>query len=122
MIVIPVIDLKGGLVVRGIAGRREEYRPIVSQLASEPAPWAIAQAFVEHFGFRNVYVADLDAITGREPDFDAYDEISRSGLSPWIDAGVGTIQQARALLKTSGSIIVGLESLASPEELAEIVA
>jgi uncharacterized protein related to proFAR isomerase len=30
MQVIPVIDLKDGVVVHGIAGRREEYRPLVS--------------------------------------------------------------------------------------------
>ena len=29
MEVIPVLDLKGGLVVRGVAGRRDEYRPVV---------------------------------------------------------------------------------------------
>ena len=31
MKILPVIDLKGGVVVRGVAGRRDEYRPIVSQ-------------------------------------------------------------------------------------------
>ena len=37
MEVIPVIDLLGGQVVRGVAGRRDEYRPIVSQIAEAVA-------------------------------------------------------------------------------------
>ena len=36
MRVIGVLDLKGGVVVRGVAGRRHEYRPIVSPLSPQP--------------------------------------------------------------------------------------
>jgi phosphoribosylformimino-5-aminoimidazole carboxamide ribotide isomerase len=122
MQVIPVIDLKGGVVVRGVAGRREEYRPIVSQLVSDPTPKAVAEAFVQIFGFSHVYVADLDAIGGRPPDFAAYEEIAACGLIPWIDAGIQTSGQAMQLRSGACSIISGLESLDSPEELHEIVA
>jgi phosphoribosylformimino-5-aminoimidazole carboxamide ribotide isomerase len=121
MRVIPVIDLKGGLVVRGMAGRRDEYRPIVSQIASEPTPRAVAEAFAQRLGFSNVYVADLDAIEGVPLDFSAYDVITACGLTPWIDAGVGTAQQARQLGSGTFSIISGLESLSSPDELQGIV-
>ena len=38
MQIIPVLDLKGGLVVRGIAGRRELYKPVVSALCSTADP------------------------------------------------------------------------------------
>ena len=62
MQIIPVIDLLGGQVVRGIGGRRSEYRPIESQLVAGSDPGAIATAFVEHFGATTCYVADLDAI------------------------------------------------------------
>jgi phosphoribosylformimino-5-aminoimidazole carboxamide ribotide isomerase len=122
MKVIPVIDLKGGIVVRGVAGRREDYRPIVSQLVSKPTPRAVAEAFVERFGFREVYIADLDAIAGREPNYVAYREILGCGLTLWIDAGVGALDQAHALLHLPGYLIVGLESLESPDELARIIA
>lgn len=122
MRIIPVIDLKGGLVVRGVAGRREEYRPIVSQIASAPSPKAVAQAFVQSFGFNHVYVADLDAIGGQSPDFAAYEQIAACGLTPWIDAGIGTAGEAMQLRSGTPSIISGLESLDSLEELQEIVA
>lgn len=122
MIVVPVIDLKGGVVVRGVAGRRGEYRPIVSRIAREPTPRAVAEVFAQRFGFRQTYIADLDAIHGRPANFAVYHEIAACGLRPWIDAGVGTVEQALQLIELEASIIVGLESLASPEELPKIVA
>jgi phosphoribosylformimino-5-aminoimidazole carboxamide ribotide isomerase len=121
MRIVPVIDLKGGLVVRGMAGRRDEYRPIVSQLVREPTPQAVAEVFARRFGFSKVYVADLDAIGGAPPDFSAYEAITACGLTPWIDAGVETAQQAKQLGSGTFSIISGLESLRSPDELQGIV-
>ena len=121
MRVIPVIDLKSGLVVRGVAGRREEYRPIVSQLTSEPTPQAVAAAFAQRFGFRAVYVADLDAIGGQAPDVCAYQQIAAAGLSLWIDAGMATAETVFPS-GTPTSIIVGLESLTSDQELRQSIA
>ena len=120
MNIIPVIDLKAGLVVRGVAGRREEYRPIVSQLVSEPSPRAVARALVQRFNFRQVYIADLDAIAGQLPNLRAYQDILACGLTPWIDAGVATVEAAQSLLDL-GKIIVGLESLRCLAALPRIV-
>ena len=84
MQIIPVIDLLAGQVVRGIAGRRHEYRPIQSSLAPDPAPRAVARAYVEQLGVDHVYVADLDAIGGAEPAWDRYAQIADSGLRLWV--------------------------------------
>src|SRR6187431_505841 len=89
MRVIPVIDLMYGQVVRGVAGRRSEYRPIQSQIAADARPATVARAFVERFGFETVYVADLDAIGGGAPDLISLEMIARAGLNLWVDAGVG---------------------------------
>lgn len=121
MRIIPVIDLKAGVVVRGVAGRREEYRPIVSQLVAEPTVQAVAEAFAKQFGFREVYVADLDAIAGRPLNLTAYEVIAACGMTPWIDAGIATAEQTTSLPGSPASIIAGLESLASPDELQRIV-
>jgi phosphoribosylformimino-5-aminoimidazole carboxamide ribotide isomerase len=135
MRVIPVIDLMNGQVVRGIGGRRSEYRPIHSQLAAGASPATIARAFVEHFGFDTAYVADLDAIQasgGRKSSGDvpfnpdAWRAIQSAGLSLWLDAGVGTLAATKFILNEADSLglaprlIIGLESLQSPDELAEI--
>lgn len=128
MDIIPVIDLKAGVVVRGIAGRREEYRPLVSQLCSSASPRDVAQGFVRTFGFRTAYVADLDAISGAKPDWAAYEAIHAAGLSLWVDAGVGTweraqqiagiIQQARYGVD---QVVLGLESLQDSAVLPEML-
>ena len=76
--VLPVIDLKGKLVVRGIAGQRHTYEPIRSRIATDSSPATIARAFVQ-IGFTEVYVADLDAIGGEEPDWQSYEEIEAAG-------------------------------------------
>src|SRR4051812_42360074 len=122
MRVIPVIDLMRGQVVRGVAGNRSEYRPIKSQIASDADPATIARALVERFGFRIVYVADLDAIQGGSPNLRAWEEISRAGLLLWIDAGLGDPEACLAVaerlrsLKIEAQFIVGLESLRDPSE------
>ena len=131
MRVIPVIDLMGGLVVRGVAGRRSEYQPIRSKLVPDSQPRSAAQAFAEQFGFTTVYVADLDSIThvGDEPPFfaEAYEQIAHRGLSLWLDAGIGTAAMAarlQALVAPLGidtDFVIGLESLKSASELADIV-
>ncbi|MBX3443190.1 MAG: hypothetical protein KF774_12360 [Planctomyces sp.] len=119
--VLPVLDLLGGQVVHGIAGRRQNYRPVDSQLAPSARPSAIASAFRIRFGFREAYVADLDAIQGGPLQQGALVDIQRSGLDLWLDAGV---RDARDVERLAGfrpaRIILGLESLDHPNRLAEI--
>ena len=127
MRVIPVIDLLHGQVVRGIAGRRSEYRPIQSSIADDADPATIARAFSEQFGFQSVYVADLDAIEGRPPNVEAWKQINAAGLSLWLDAGIGTPPAAAALaeplseLASVCTIILGLESIPDPQCVTDIV-
>jgi phosphoribosylformimino-5-aminoimidazole carboxamide ribotide isomerase len=119
--IIPVIDLLGGVVVRGVAGRRSEYRPIVSQIAADSRPETVARAFVEQFGFKTAYVADLDAIGGRAPNVEAWKEIGEAGLELLLDAGAGTASDCLAIHRQltgrtlTAQIVVGLESLKNPD-------
>jgi phosphoribosylformimino-5-aminoimidazole carboxamide ribotide isomerase len=125
--VIPVIDLMHAQVVRGVGGRRDEYRPIQSLLAADAEPRTVARALAAA-GFRDTYVADLDAIRGAPPAWSIYEELMRSGLELWVDAGLSTAQQARAMLEFQSegqsltAIVAGLESLEGPDALAEMCA
>ncbi len=127
MQVIPVLDLMGGQVVRGVAGRRHEYRPIESVLAADARPATVARALAET-GFRVAYVADLDAIGGAEPAWAIYQELLAAGLRPWIDAGVSNVEQAEALSRFEfggrglEAVVAGLESLSDPAMLADLLA
>jgi len=124
--VIPVLDLMAGLVVRGVGGRRHEYRPIESMLAADARPRTVALALAA-IGFRTVYVADLDAIGGKEPAWAIYREVLEAGLEPWVDAGVSGVEQASALSdfdvagRGLAAIVAGLESLPDPQTLAELL-
>lgn len=126
MQILPVIDLMHGKVVRGVAGRRSDYRPIESRLCDSAEPAVVAQALVDQFQFEQMYVADLDAIAGAEPAWQTYEQIAASGVRLLIDAGVGDVERASALAgsKAAGhapaGVIVGLESVATPQQLREI--
>jgi phosphoribosylformimino-5-aminoimidazole carboxamide ribotide isomerase len=122
--ILPVLDLMQGQIVRGIAGRRDEYRPIISKLIDTAAPIAVARAFRTRFGFDEFYLADLDAIQNGQPAFEVYDRLQREGFRLWIDAGIRTHQDdalAALLESAAAGIIVGLESVAGPAELQQIV-
>lgn len=126
MRVIPVIDLLRGQVVRGVGGRRDEYRPIKSVLAADARPATVGRSLVKH-GFRTTYVADLDAIAGAPPAWSIYESLLGAGLELWIDAGTTNEADARQLAeyraegKPLSAIVAGLESLAGPEALAAMV-
>lgn len=126
MRIIPVMDLIRGQVVRGVGGRRDEYRPVQSVLAADARPRSIAQAFAER-GFREVYIADLDAIGGAAPALETYGVIASFGLELWIDAGLADLSRAAALADVQfagrpvAGIIAGLESIPDFELLAAMV-
>src|SRR4051794_13777326 len=96
LLVLPVIDLMRGLVVRGVGGRRESYEPIRSLLCDDARPASVARALAEA-GFRQTYVADLDAIAGAPPAWSTYAELIRAGLDLWVDAGISSAARAQDL-------------------------
>jgi phosphoribosylformimino-5-aminoimidazole carboxamide ribotide isomerase len=122
MRIIPVLDLMKGRVVRGIAGRRDEYRPVESRLARSALPFEVARAFRDELGLDEFYVADLDALRGAEPDYDLYGKLGRSGFRLLVDAGVQGPGRASRLADSGvAGVVAALETLPGPGTLAEIV-
>ena len=110
-----------GIVVRGIAGRRSEYRAVVSRLVASAEPVAVAEAFRTHLGLSELYLADLDAIAGHAPALPTYRALLRLGFRLWIDAGVRDRRRADLLAAEGAGVVVGLETVAGPDALAEIL-
>lgn len=119
MKILPVLDVMNGEVVRGVGGRRHEYRPLVSRLTASCHPLDVARALRGHFGADEFYVADLDAILGGEPACAIYAALRQDGFRLWVDAGVRRMTQACQLAESGiDSVVAGLETVAGPAELA----
>jgi phosphoribosylformimino-5-aminoimidazole carboxamide ribotide isomerase len=119
-IVIPVIDLKAGLVVHARAGQRELYRPISTPLSPSSEPHDILAGLLGLAEFGTVYAADLDAI-GRVGDHrPVLETLARAHpVEFWVDAGVQTVAEAAAIPAPLVPV-VGSESVRSIAELAQI--
>lgn len=121
MRIIPVIDILNGQVVRGVAGRRSEYRTVESVLTTATDPLSIAIAFREQLGLTTIYVADLDAIVQARPNWQIYEELAAHGFMTWIDAGLRHVDDAEAVLDCGASAVVaGLETWPNAEGLHQL--
>jgi len=119
---LPVLDLKEGHVVRGVGGRRNEYRPIVSRWTASSEPVEVARALRDRFGLHHFYVADLDAICEGTPHRQAISALVEEGFTLDVDAGVRSERDCAAVLEHPGCrSVIGLETLDSPAVLEQIV-
>jgi phosphoribosylformimino-5-aminoimidazole carboxamide ribotide isomerase len=119
-----VVDVRHGLAVRARGGRREEYAPI-DRVAGDVIPRgdaeALARTYVERFGVGGLYLADLDAIEGRQPHVALTRAIASIGAPLWLDVGIASAEDAcRALDCGATRVIVGLETLPSFQVLESI--
>ena len=118
--IIPVIDLKDGLVVAARPGKRQTYRPLATPLCPEPDILAVSRAYLSLFPFRTFYIADLNAI---ENNGDNHTLIMRllethGDISLWIDAGLEPFMYENSMLfRDRVSIILGSETGISPDQL-----
>ncbi len=122
MKVIPAIDVLNGIVVHAVRGKRREYQPLQSTLCSSVEPLEVAEAF-RKLGFSELYMADLDAITGGAENFQVLKRIAdETGLKLMVDAGINDIERAQKLLNNQVSkVIIGTETLQSKSFVAEAV-
>lgn len=121
MIVLPVLDLLDGRVVRGIAGRRDEYRPIVSSLTASNDAFDVVRAIRDRFDLNRFYVADLDGILKQQPNLSLLEQLIASDVELLVDSGVANSADAQTLLKVGVTrVIVGLESCRTPDDLAAV--
>ena len=139
MQVIPVLDVKNSLVVRGVMGDRANYRPIETPLSSGAGPLDVARGLLALHPFEALYIADLDAIEGLavegvvaesekhrrrgEPDADLMAALvaAHPGVTLWLDAGVGSFDEAMAIEALPGVLcVVGSESVEDAETVRRL--
>jgi phosphoribosylformimino-5-aminoimidazole carboxamide ribotide isomerase len=117
--IIPVMDVRADVVVRAIAGRREEYCGIVSRLTDSYDPLVVAEALRQFVGTDELYMADLDAIMDGRPNYRLMTELASRGFRTWVDAGVSVEACDELLVHDTGCavVIVGLEKVNNPVTL-----
>ncbi|KAF3982806.1 MAG: hypothetical protein HFP81_10740 [Methylococcales symbiont of Hymedesmia sp. n. MRB-2018] len=89
MNLIPVIDLKEGVVVSALQGKRNIYQPIKSTLSSSPSIEDILQGFLSIYPFKRFYIADINAITDSGNNQQLIDKLINqySSIEFWLDNG-----------------------------------
>jgi phosphoribosylformimino-5-aminoimidazole carboxamide ribotide isomerase len=122
MRVIPVIDLKDGRAVHAVRGERERYRPVRSLIAAEDGdPLSLARAFRSDLRLDELYVADLDAISGHGAHAGTIGALAHEARV-MVDAGAGEPEAAQALLDLGAHrIVVGTETLTGPGALDRLL-
>jgi phosphoribosylformimino-5-aminoimidazole carboxamide ribotide isomerase len=125
MRLIPVIDLLDGQAVHAIRGERARYQPVKSVLCSQPDPLALARAFRDQLGLREIYVADLNAIQGfsRTRHRDVIAELAGTKkIDVILDAGIPDLQQAQEYLESGiRKVVVGSETLRTLDSLQHLL-
>ncbi len=104
-------DLLGGVVVRGVRGQRDRYRPIseYSQVVATADPEAVIRAIRP----RETYVADLDRITGRGDNLGTVAALSRLTRT-MVDAGAAMPEDVARMRPAAHAVILGTETASLP--------
>jgi HisA/HisF family protein len=111
MRIVPVLDLKGGIVVHARRGQRANYAPLHSSLVDGCQPLAVAKALCAVCRTSSLYVADLDGLAGEPVDVATLRDLA-TVAQLWVDAGA-TAPEREAVLTRTGVArnVVGTESL-----------
>jgi phosphoribosylformimino-5-aminoimidazole carboxamide ribotide isomerase len=119
--IIPVLDIKNGVVVRGVMGNRAAYRPIQTPLSATPEPLDVARGLLSLAPFKALYIADLDAIEGRPANVATVSALAAAfpGIELWLDPGLHTAGEVAAHLVSPGvAVVIGSETIDSAETIA----
>jgi phosphoribosylformimino-5-aminoimidazole carboxamide ribotide isomerase len=121
MELIPVIDLKGGVVVRARMGERRSYRPIETPLSPTCTAIDVVRGLRTLHPFETFYVADLDAIEGVGDNLsDLVHLASQFELTLWVDNGAADLAGARRCLDAGLCPVVGSETQRDPSLVASL--
>lgn len=119
MQIIPVIDLKDGVVVHARQGMRESYQPIHSELCRSPDIFAVIEAYLTLYDFTTFYLADLNALEHGGQQDALIDEAAKHFPKKtfWLDQG---FRMPNAYHSDNVKTVLGSESV--QENTVEMIA
>lgn len=121
MDILPVLDLRDGIVVHARRGERASYAPLRSPLLAGSDPLDVLGAMLAATARAKgsgppsaAYLADLDGIVRGAPQWSLLDRLrAHSPVPLWLDAGFADAEAAHAAAQRGFVPVVGSESLAS---------
>ena len=120
MQVIPVIDVKGGVVVHAHGGNRSAYAPLNSPLAEGCNPVAVVEGLMRVHPFETLYVSDLDGIMQSTPDIHTVHALKAAfpNLEIWLDNGLPSSGLVAEKFQELARVrpVIGTESLRHTDE------
>jgi phosphoribosylformimino-5-aminoimidazole carboxamide ribotide isomerase len=119
--IIPVIDILNSKAVHAIKGERTKYKPLISELFKSSDPIEIIKILNHRYNFDEIYLADLDAIIKKNPNYEIISKITKfQNLKLILDPG---IVKSEDILKFSRfnikKLILGLETINSFEVIRD---
>lgn len=121
-LIVPVVDIRQGLAVHAVAGKREKYQPWIDEVGRAMTPQALAEQFATRWRPRWLYVADLDGIVDGQPQPAAWPRLPGVATRILIDAGFHREEEVRAAIDRGYDVILGTESLPSLDWAGELIA
>lgn len=112
--IIPVVDLMAGRVVHARHGDRQNYKPLETPYSPMAEPVAVVQGMLRVANFKTFYVADLDALMGKEPQRQLLERLAVSFPERifWIDLGMhGVGMRPGHIMGKRSWPVIGSESL-----------
>lgn len=120
MKLIPVIDLMHTRVVSAKRGHRHTYAPSDTPLCRSSQPQAVLSALLNLHSFDTLYIADLDAISGKGSNLESIRGLclDHPEITFWVDNGLTELEQLCQFARP----VIGSESLTSGEMLSRLIA
>jgi HisA/HisF family protein len=115
--IIPVIDILNSKAVHAKKGERTKYKTLKSYLFHSSNPVEIIREIKNKFNFYEFYVADLDSIINKTPNFQILKEILEiADIEVILDPGVVDLKEIHQYTRFKiKSLILGLETIRSLE-------
>ena len=115
--IIPVIDIFKKEAVHAVKGERENYRLLKSYLFDTSNPVEILKELYEKYNFNLFYIADLDAIIKKTPNYELISKIlALLPIDIIIDPGIISIKDVKYYFSYNiQKLILGLETISDLE-------
>ncbi|MFX1365133.1 MAG: HisA/HisF-related TIM barrel protein [Promethearchaeota archaeon] len=117
--IIPVIDILNSKAVHAKKGERSDYHPLKSHLFNSSNPVEIIKILKNNYHFDLFYIADLDSIIKKTPNFQILEQILEiSGIKVILDPGIVEHKNIYQFQKLEiEKLILGLETIKNFKEV-----